>query len=540
MESCRHRLSGGELIKDPTDGSAYFVQFRDTGRLMEVGAGMVADGQHDPVTPARLSMGIQGLDEILGGGLPEGQLYLVEGESGAGKTTLGLQFLLAGRRRGEKTLWITLSETERQLQETARSHGWSLDGIEVCNPVAPEGVRQGDDKYSFFSPADVELDQIRQAIVAATERVRPSRVVFDPFSDIRHLAREVLQYRRQVLSLREFFNEHGCTVLLMQELTRGGAGDVQAEALVHGYLTLYQDAPEYGGQRRRVRVHKMRGMPFRDGFHDFSIQTGGIEVYPRLIAAQHVEHHTEESMKSDVAQLDALLGGGVDRGSSLLIIGAAGVGKSTLATQYAVAGARRREKAIVFIFDETVWTYRARAEKLGFSISALLADGSLTLRQIDTAEVSAGQFTNMVMQAVDAGIRTVVIDSLGGYVSTMPEERFLVAYLHELLTTLSHRNVITILTLAQHGLVGQHVVAPIDVSYLSDTVLLIRYFEAFGQIRRAISVVKKRIGRHESAVREMRINAGGITIGEPLTNFQGVLSGVPQFTGDQGQLGVQE
>jgi circadian clock protein KaiC len=303
---------------------------------------MVADGQQNPATPpSRLSTGIQGLDEVLGGGLPEGQLYLVEGESGAGKTTLGLQFLLAGQRRGERTLWITLSETERQLRQTAQSHGWSLDGIDVCNPVAPDGVRQGDDKYSFFSPADVELDQIRQAIVAATERVRPSRVVFDPFSDVRHLAREVLHYRRQVLSLREFFNDHRCTVLLMQELTRGTAGDLQAEALVQGYLTLHQDAPEYGGQRRRVRVHKMRGMAFRDGFHDFSIQTGGIEVYPRLIAAQHLDHHSQETMASDVVQLDALLGGGVDRGSSMLIIGAAGAGKSTLATQYAVAGEKQ-------------------------------------------------------------------------------------------------------------------------------------------------------------------------------------------------------
>jgi circadian clock protein KaiC len=502
---------------------------------------MVAERQDNPAAlPARLSTGIQGLDEVLGGGLPQGHIYLVEGESGAGKTTLGLQFLLAGQRRGERTLWITLSETERQLLQTAQSHGWSLEGIDVCNPVAPDGVRQGDDKYSFFSPADVELEQIRHAIVAATERVRPSRVVFDPFSDVRHLAREVLQYRRQVLSLREFFNDYGCTVLLIQELTRGTAGDLQAEALVHGYLTLHQYAPEYGGQRRRVRVHKMRGMAFRDGFHDFSIQTGGIEVYPRLIAAQHVEHHAEENIASDVLQLDALLGGGVDRGSSMLIIGAAGVGTSTLATQYAVAGARRGEKAIVFIFDETVWTYRARAEKLGFSIAGLLADGDLTLRQIDTAEVSAGQFTNMVMQAVDGGVRTVVIDSLTGYLNTMPEERFLVAYLHELLTTLSHRNVLTILTLAQHGLVGQQVAAPLDVSYLSDTVLLIRYFEAFGEIRRAISVVKKRIGPHEIAVREMRIDGGGVTIGEPLANFQGVLSGVPQFTGDAGQLGVRE
>jgi len=502
---------------------------------------MVRDGQDNPATPpARLSTGIQGLDAILGGGLPQGQLYLVEGESGAGKTTLGLQFLLAGERRGERTLWITLSETERQLRQTAQSHGWTLDGIEVCNPIAPDGVRRGDDKYSFFSPADVELEQIRQAIVAATERVRPARVVFDPFSDVRHLAREVLHYRRQVLSLREFFSEHGCTVLLMQELTRGTVGDLQAEALVHGYLTLHQDAPEYGGQRRRARIHKMRGMAFRDGFHDFSIQTGGIEVYPRLIAAEHVEHHVEENMASGVAQLDALLGGGVNRGSSMLIIGAAGVGKSTLATQYAVAGARRGEKAIVFIFDETVWTYQARAEKLGFPIAALLADGTLTLRQMDTAEMSAGQFTNMVMQAVDGGVRTVVIDSLTGYLSTMPEERFLVAYLHELLTILSHRHIVTILTLAQHGLVGQHVAAPIDVSYLSDTVLLIRYFEAFGQIRRAISVVKKRIGPHESAVREMRIDAGGITIGEPLTNVQNVLSGVPQFSGDSSQLGLRK
>lgn len=501
---------------------------------------MVADGQDNPATlPARLSTGIQGLDEVLDGGLPQGQLYLIEGESGAGKTTLGLQFLLAGRHRGERTLWITLSETERQLRQTARSHGWSLDGIEVCNPVAPASVAEDDGKYSFFSPADVELDQIRQAIVAATERVRPSRVVFDPFSDVRHLAREVLHYRRQVLSLREFFNQHGCTVLLMQELTRGTVGDLQAEALVHGYMTLHQDAPEYGGQRRRLRVHKMRGMAFRDGFHDFSIQTGGIDVYPRLIPAQHVESHADEGILSGVAELDALVGGGLDRGSSLLVMGAAGVGKSTLATQYVVAGARRGERAVVFIFDETVRSFRARAEKLGFPIAALLADGTVALQQVDTAEVSAGQFTSMVMQAVDGGARTVVVDSLTGYLNTMPEERFLVAYLHELLTTLSHRNVLTILTLAQHGLVG-HVAAPIDVSFLSDTVVLIRYFEAFGEIRRAISVVKKRTGPHEIAVREMRVDAGGISIGAPLRNFQGVLSGIPRFTGDSGHLGLRE
>jgi circadian clock protein KaiC len=490
-------------------------------------------------TPTRVSTGIPGLDEVLGGGLPQGNMYLVEGESGAGKTTLGLQFLLEGARRGERTLWITLSETEAQLLQSARSHGWLLEGIDVCNPGAPERINQPSDKYSFFSPADVELDEIRNAIVAATERVRPSRVVFDPFSDIRHLAREVLRYRREVLSLREFFNQYGCTVVLMQELTRGSGGDLQAEALVHGYLTLHQDAPEYGGQRRRLRVHKMRGMAFRDGYHDFAIQTGGLEVYPRLIAAEHVSDHVEEMASSGVQQLDSLLGGGVERGSSMLIMGPAGVGKSTLATQYAVSAAGRGEKAAVFVFDETVRTFRARGEKLGFQIRQLMSDGTLTLRQVDSAEFSAGQFTNMVMQAADAGASLIVIDSLSGYLSTMPEERFLTAYLHELLTTLSHRNVLTILTLAQHGLVGEHVAPPVDVSYLADTVVLVRYFEAFGQIRRAISVVKKRSGAHEVAVREMRIEGNGIAIGEPLTDFQGVLTGRPEFTGDSGQLAAR-
>jgi circadian clock protein KaiC len=496
-------------------------------------ADRISDGGR---VPPRVSTGIAGLDEVLGGGFPRGHIYLIEGESGAGKTTLGLQFLQDGRRQGEPTLWISLSETQHELREAAASHGWSLENVELCNPLAAKRAVHPDEQYSFFSPADVELEDIRTAILEAVERVRPSRVVFDPFSDVRHLARDVLRYRRHLVDLREFFTDRAATVLLMQEMTRDTPGDLQAEALVHGYITLQQDSPEYGGQRRRLRVHKMRGIPFRDGYHDFAIRTGGLEVYPRLVAAEYAGAFEEETISSGVAPLDALLGGGIDRGSSLLIMGAAGVGKSTLATQYAVAAARRGEHAAFFIFDETIRTFRARSEKLGLGLSEHVDAGRMSLRQIDAAEFSAGQFTHEVMRAVDAGARLVVIDSLSGYLSAMPEERFLSTHLHELMTYLSHRNVATLLTLAQHGVVGERVNSPVDLSYLSDSVMLLRYFEAFGAVRRAISVVKKRTGGHESYVREMSIDQHGIRVGRPLTQFQGVLTGRPEFTGDAGQL----
>jgi circadian clock protein KaiC len=488
-----------------------------------------------------MSTGIAGLDEILGGGLPRGHIYLLEGESGAGKTTVGLQFLLDGKQRGEPTLWITLSETERELRHIAASHGWSLDGVQICSPAALRRAADSEEQYSFFSPADVELDQIRRTIAETVERHAPTRVVFDPFSDVRHLARDVLRYRREVLALREFFAECDCTVLLTQEMTRGTPGDLQAEALVHGYLTLHQDSPEYGGQRRRLRVHKMRGISFRDGFHDFTIQTGGVTVYPRLIAAEHFEPTPDETVSSDVPQLDALLGGGLERGSSMLIMGAAGVGKSTVATHYAVSAARRGERAALFVFDETIRTLRARSEKLNLAIGPAIEQGTITVRPIDSAEYSPGQFAHLVMNAVDAnGARLIVIDSLSGYLSAMPEERFLSAHLHELLTYLSHRNVVTILTLAQHGVVGERVISPIDISYLADTVLLLRYFEAYGAIRRAVSVVKKRAGAHEVFVRELAIDSSGIVIGQPLRQFQGVLTGVPLFRGEESELSTQE
>jgi circadian clock protein KaiC len=487
----------------------------------------------------RVRTGVEGLDEVLGGGLPKGHIYLIEGDSGAGKSTIGLQFLLEGKRNGERCLWITMSETERELHQIAHSHGWSLQGIEILSLFLSQEMLRSEEKYSFFSPADVELNDTTRAILSTVERTRPARVVFDPFSDIRHLARETLGYRRQIIALRDFFSELGCTVLLMQELTRGMSGDMQAEALTHGYLTLHQESPEYGGQRRRLRVHKMRGIPFRDGYHDFSIQTGGIRVYPRLIAAEHFEEISEESVSSGVPAMDALLAGGCDRGSSLLIMGAAGVGKSTLATQYALAAAARGEKTLYFMFDETIRAFKARNSRLGLPVNQHLSSGLLTLRQVDSAEFSPGQFAHYVMDGVDKDkVQIVVIDSLSGYLSAMPEERFLSTHVHELLTFLSYRNVLTILTLAQHGVVGERVESPVDISYLADTVLLLRYFEAFGSIRRALSVVKKRSGPHEVLVREMRIvPSEGVTIGDPLVQFQGVLTGRPIFTGDEPKLG---
>lgn len=502
---------------------------------------MAESSREGIAVPVRISTGVAGFDEVLGGGLPQGHLYLIEGESGAGKTTVGLEFLQEGRRSGEATLWISLSETEHELRQIAESHGWPLDGVELCNPMSERRTAHPDEQYSFFSPADVELEDIRAAIVAAVERVKPARVVFDPFSDIRHLARDVLRYRRYVLYLREFFTQQRCTVLLMQEMTRGTPGDLQAEALVHGYVTLHQDSPEYGGQRRRLRVHKMRGIAFRGGYHDFAIETGGIDVFPRLVAAEYAANEPEATVPSGVDALDHLLGGGVERGSSLLIMGTAGVGKSTLATQYATAMAKRGEKAAIFIFDETTRTFRARSQKLGLDLDPGIAAGQITIRQIDSAEVSPGQFAHMVMRSVDRdGATLVIIDSISGYLGAMPEERFLFAHLHELLTSLSHRNVLTIVTLAQHGLLGERVESPADISYLADSVVLIRYFEAFGAVRRAISVVKKRTGRHEPYVREMKIADNGVQIGEPLRQFSGVLSGRPAFSGELDQLSVDE
>jgi circadian clock protein KaiC len=482
--------------------------------------------------------GIGGLDDILRGGLPIGHMYLVEGESGAGKTTVGLHFLLAGRERGESCLWITMSETERELHAAAKAHGWDLEGIHILNLVLTKEVLNSEEQYTFFSPADVELTDTTRQILDAVKRWRPARIVFDPFSDIRYLARETLGYRRQILALRDFFSEYNCTVLLMQEMTRGSPGDNQAEALTHGYLTLHQESTQYGGHRRRVRIHKMRGIAFLGGYHDFSIREGGIRVYPRLVPAEHYDELPEETVSTGLPALDQLLGGGCERGASLLVMGTAGVGKSTVATQCASAAAARGEKVLIFMFDETVRAFTTRSRRLGLSIDRQISSGLIRLQQIDSAEFGPGEFAQLVVDAVSRdGVQTIVIDSLSGYINAMPEERFLATHMHELLTFLSYSNVVTIMTLAQHGVLGEQVQSPVDLSYLADTVMLIRYFEAFGAVRRALSVVKKRTGPHEVLIREMLIRDGsGIALGDPLTRFQGVLAGRPTFTGEEPML----
>ena len=476
--------------------------------------------------------GIPGLDHVLTGGLPTGQLYLLEGASGAGKTTLGLQFLMEGVRLGQKVLWCTLAETESQLRATARAHGWDLSGVTIVN-VAEGGNAGGmlDAQYSFFSPGDVELSDVTQAILDVANRVRPRRVVFDPFSDVKLLARDPLRYRRQLLQLREHFANMGATVLLIQEHGLDAPNDPAGEGVVHGILALYQHAADYGKPRRRLRVHKLRGVNYREGFHDCTIETGGVVVFPRLVAGDHALEAVQGQVPSGVPELDQMLGGGLDRGSSLLVMGPSGAGKSTLCTQYAVDSAMRGEAASIYLFDETLRSFHARAQGLGTPVQAQLAAGQLRATQVDPAEFSPGEFAHLVRRDVEQnGVKLVVIDSLNGYLAGMPDDKHLALHMHELLTYLSMRNVVTLLTLNQHGVMGETLNSPVDVSYLADAAMMIRYFEAGGAVRRAVSVVKRRGGPHEVHIREMTIRPPGVHFGEPLRNFRRVLTGQPDWT----------
>ena len=480
--------------------------------------------------------GIPGLDFILRGGLPRNQIYLLEGSSGAGKTTLALQFLLEGVRRGEKAVWCTLSETERQLDATARSHGWDLSGITLLNFTrANDGAASAE--YSFFSPGDIELGDVTQAIMEMTARERPRRMVFDPFSDVKLLARDPLRYRRQVLQLREHLSDLGTTALLIQERGLDTPSDPAAEGVVHGIFELSQHAPDYGRPRRRLRIHKLRGVNYREGFHDVSIRSGGVTVFPRLVASDHARPPEREEVSSGIERLDVMLGGGLDRGASLLIMGPAGAGKSTLSSQFVGAAAERGEHSVVYLFDETRRAFLARADGLNMATRAHVDAGRIRLLQVDPAEFSPGEFAHEVRSQVEEhGARMVVIDSLNGYLTGMPDEHHLAMHMHELLTYLSLQNVVTILTLNQHGIVGSAPVSPVDVSYLADAAMLLRYFEADGAVRRAASVVKRRCGPHEVHIREMTISPPGVQLGETLREFRGVLTGQPDYAGGSTQL----
>ena len=479
---------------------------------------------------ADASMGIPGLDDILVGGLARERVYLLEGSPGTGKTTTAISFLRAGADLGEKTLYITLSETEEELRDTSRSHGWDLDGVEVFELVPPESLLDEQQQQSLLYSSDLELGETTRMIFEAVERAQPRRVVIDSLSEIRLLAQSSLRYRRQVLALKHYFAKHGATVLLLDDLTTENL-DKTVHSVAHGVIRLEELAPEYGAERRRVRVIKYRGRKFRGGFHDFMIRTGGLEVYPRLVSAEHKTAFDRRPMPSGVAGLDAVLGGGVERGSSCLILGPAGTGKSLMALYFVLAAIKRGEKAAFFAFDEELGLLFDRTRAFGIDLEALRASGDLIVQQVDAAELSPGEFTAQVRDCVnEKGIKTVVIDSLNGYQAAMPEENFLILHIHELLQYLNRQGATTFLTVAQHGLVGE-MKAPVDVTYLADTVILLRYFEAVGEVRRAVSVIKKRSGRHEKTIREFEIGDAGLSVGEPLVNFHGVLRGVPNFVG---------
>ena len=482
------------------------------------------------------STGIPGLDDVLGGGFPAGALFLVDGNPGVGKTTLATQFLLEGVRLKERCLYITLSETRDELDAVARSHGWSLEGIDVIELSAIERSLAGKSQNTMFQSAEVELTQLSKLLLEEVERIKPARVVLDSLSELRLLAQNPLRYRRQILAFKQRFAERSATVLLLDDRSAVGI-DVQVHSIVHGLVSLSMAPMKYGIFRRTLAVIKMRGVEFMEGNHDYVIQRGGLVVFARLIAADHHKEFRKELLSSGSKELDALTGGGLHTGTSNLLMGPAGSGKSTIAAMFADAAAKRGQHVSYYAFDESNHILRARAAEIGLGFDKHVQSGKIRLAQIDPAQIAPGELAHNIVRSVkEEGINVVVLDSLNGYVNAMPNEDFLYLHLHELLTYLNQQGVMTIMILAQHGLVGP-MGAPVDVSYLADTVILTRYFEARGAVKKAISVIKKRSGGHENTLRELSLTAKGVVVGPPLTEFEGVLTGVPRAVGNVGKPG---
>ena len=480
----------------------------------------------------RCATGLAGLDNITGGGLPENRLYLVQGPPGVGKTTLALQFLQEGTKNGEKGLYITLSETKEELEGIAISHNWNLDNISFFELSAVEQRLKDSTSNTFFHPSEIELDLTTKALMEEVERIGPTRLVFDSLSEMRMLAETPLRYRRQILQLKQFFAGRKCTVLMLDDCT-SGAKDLQIESIAHGVVALSCSSPAYGISRRQINIQKIRGVKFHEGNHDLILQKGGLTIFPRLVAAKHPVDFRQEHFPSSIPALDLLLGGGLDRGTSTMFMGPPGTGKSTLATKFALEAAHRGEKVLMFVFDETLQTLVLRAVKLGMDITGPIKDGTIMIEQINPAEISPGEMANRIRNAVTVdGVRMIIVDSINGYLNAMPEEHYLALQLHELLSFLNQQGVITIMVLAQQGIVGS-MHSTVDLTYLADTVVLFRYFEVQGAIKQAISVIKKRSGDHERTIREITVSTNGIEVGEALTKFQGVLNGVPIFVRDE-------